>query len=88
MCVCVVCVWWDFHCLVLFFFPPPPLVFLNKEILLSGGKPVNEGDLNSCRNRRMSVSLCFCLISLLVPSVNDQTPPPPFDPLPFREPSA
>lgn len=77
MCVCVVCVWWDFH----------SLVFLNKEIL-SGGKPINEGDLNSCRNRRMFVSLCFCLISLLVPSVNDQTPPPPFDPLPFRGPSA
>lgn len=63
------------------------LVFRNKEILF-GGKPINEGDLNGLRNTGMSVSLCFCLISLLVPSVRDRTPPPPFDPLLLRGPSA
>lgn len=49
------------------------LVFLNKEIFLfgAGGKPINEADLNGFRNTGLSVSFVFCLISLLVPSVND-----------------
>lgn len=59
------CVWWVFH----------SLVFLNKETFLFEGKPANEGDLNGFRNTGMSVPLCFCLISLLVPSVSDQPLP-------------
>lgn len=58
--------------------------FVIKKSFFLGGKPINEVDLNGFRNTGMSVSLCFCLISLLVPSVNDRTPPPPLDPLPLR----
>lgn len=70
-------VWWVFHF----------LVFLNKEIFLFGRKPIDRGEFNGFRNIGVSASLCFCLISLLMPSVSDWLPPLLFDPLPLRGPS-
>lgn len=63
-------------------FPFTLWCFFNKEILLSG-EANNEGDLIVIEIEGC-LFLCASAYTLLVPSVNDQTPPPPFDPLPFR----